>query len=154
MTDEASNTPEFKIEKIYLKDMSFESPVSPAVFTKEWSPEVDFQMNAEHTNLDENTVDFTMNVTVTVKNGEETGFLVEVKQSGVFTIKGFGAQERDAILNVECPTILFPYVRELVSEASVRGGFMPLTLQPISFQGVYAQRLQRMAEEQQAATTN
>ena len=150
---EPSPERKFSIEKVYLKDLSFESPRVPQAFLAEWKPQVDMNLNVEHQKMEGGAVDATLIVTVTVKHGDETTFLVEVKQSGIFLIAGFPEQDTEALLNVECPALLFPYAREAVSDTVTRAGFPPLLLQPLNFAAIYAQKLQESAKQQAADQT-
>ena len=143
---EADQARKFSIEKVYTKDMSFESPRAPHTFLGEWKPEVDMKLNVEQQNLDGDAIESTLTITVTVKNADETAFLVEIKQSGIFMLAGFSEEDTQALLNVECPALLFPYAREAISESVSRGGFPPLLLQPLNFAAVYAQRMQEASE--------
>lgn len=142
----------FSIEKVYLKDLSFESPRAPQAFLAEWKPEVDMNLHVEHQPLDEGAMDVTVLVTATVKNGGENAFLVEVKQSGIFLLSGFSEEDTQALLNVECPALLFPYAREVVSDTVTRSGFPPLLLQPLNFAAIYAQKMQEAAQQASTAT--
>ena len=144
---EADQARKFSIEKVYTKDVSFESPRAPHAFLGEWKPEVDMKLNVEHQNLDGDAIESTLTITVTVKNADETAFLVEIKQSGIFMLAGFSEEDTQALLNVECPALLFPYARETISESVSRGGFPPLLLQPLNFAAVYAQRMQEASEQ-------
>ena len=135
------------IQKIYIKDVSFESPNSPAMFTKEWQPEVNLDMNTNTQTLGEGVYDVVLSLTATVKNANQTAFLVEVQQAGIFTITGFSENEMGHMLGSFCPNILFPYAREAVSDLVTKGGYPPLILAPVNFDALYAQH---MAQQQQA----
>ena len=145
---------QFAIQKIYIKDVSFESPNSPAMFTKEWQPEVSLDMNTNTQSLSEGVYDVVLSLTATVKNADQTAFLVEVQQGGIFTISGFGENEMGHMLGSFCPNILFPYVREAVSDLATKGGFPPLVLAPVNFDALYAQHLaqQQQTDETKAST--
>lgn len=153
MSDQAPER-KFSIEKVYLKDLSFESPRVPKAFLDEWKPQVDMNLHVEHQALDGGAVDVTLIVTVTVKNGDDTAFLVEVKQAGIFLIIGFSEEDSQALLNVECPALLFPYAREAVSNNVTRAGFPPLLLQPLNFAAIYARKMQEAAQQQASAATH
>ena len=142
--------PEFSILRIYLKDVSFETPNSPEVFTQEIKPEINFQLNTAIKRIEEDLHEVVLNVTVTAKQGEKTGFLVEVQQAGLFTVKGFDEAQKGAMLGAYCPNTLFPYAREAVSELVIKGGFPPLLLAPVNFDAMYAERA--AARAQQAAS--
>ena len=140
--------PEFAIQRIYLKDLSFEAPNSPAIFTQKWEPIVNFNLSTEHAYLEDNLYEVTLNLVTSVKTQDETAFIVEVKQAGTFVIKGVDGQALDHILHSFCPNILFPYAREIVSSEVVRGGFPQLTLAPVNFDAVYAQRRQNQTSSE------
>jgi preprotein translocase subunit SecB len=141
--------PEFAIQKIYIKDLSFESPGSPAVFLKDWKGETNIQLNtkARQLNDQEGVFEVELGLTVTTSNQGETAYLVEVKQAGVFVARGFPDDQRGHLLGAYCPNLLFPFVREVVADMVLKGGFPQLLLQPINFDALYAQHQQ----EQQGA---
>ena len=151
---EQQNAPQVSIQKIYLKDVSFESPHSPSIFTKkDWKPDVNLQVNTETAKVDEDVFDVTLTVTATVKQDEETLYLVEAKQAGIFAIKGLDAQQLQAVLSTYCPANLFPYAREVLSSLVEKGGFPQLLLQPVNFDAMYQQHLQKLQKTEQADTT-
>lgn len=141
---------QFSIQKIYTKDISFESPAAPNLFTEKWEPAVDFNLGTNTTPLQDSMFDVALTVTVTVKTGETTAYLVEVTQSGIFSLVGFSEQEMGPMLGSFCPNILFPYVREVVSDLVAKGGFPQLLLAPVNFDALYAQHVQ---QAQQAPST-
>jgi preprotein translocase subunit SecB len=136
--------PQFVIERIYIKDVSFESPNSPAIFTKEWEPNTNLQLNTQVTPLSEGHYEVELMLTITVKSNEETAFLVEVTQAGVFKITGYPAEQLNHLLASYCPGNLFPYAREAIASLISKGSFPEMHLSPINFDALYAQR---MAEE-------
>ncbi len=142
------------IQKIYVKDLSFEAPNTPAVFTEQLNPSVDIHFSNETQDLGENQHEVVLQVTVTVKQDERSIYLVEAKQAGIFTITGFPAEHLPAILATACPNILFPYVREVVSDIVVKGGFPQILLAPVNFEMLYAQELQRRQGEQANPVVN
>ena len=144
--------PRFQIQKIYLKDVSFESPHAPKIFTdtQAWQPEINLQLNAETNPLGEDLYEVTLSVSVTAKQGEQTAFLVELKQAGIFTLSGFEQPAMGQMLGSYCPNLLFPFAREAVSDFVGKGGFPQLLLAPINFDALYAQH---MAKAQQAAAS-
>ena len=146
-------TPEkqFGIQKIYVKDLSFEAPHSPEVFTNDWRPDVNLNLSSEASPLRPDVYDVKLVITVTVKIGETTAFLVEIQQAGIFNIKGFDEKELGHMLASYCPSILFPYAREAVSDLVVRGGFPQFLLAPVNFDALYAQHLQQQAQQPQGA---
>ena len=124
--------PQFMIQKIYTKDISFETPSSPEVFREEWKPELDLQLTNEYKQLDDNNHDVTLVATVTAKLGDKTAFLIEVKQSGIFSLIGYSNEEIAPLIGNHCPTILFPYIREVISDIVLKGGFPQLVLAPVN----------------------
>jgi len=144
MTDEnpqaaAGAGPHFGIVRIYLKDVSFETPNSPAIFTQEFRPEVNLQLNTSASQLEDGLFEVVLHLTVTSKQGEKTGFLVEIQQAGIFEIKGFDDAQKGHMLGAYCPDTLYPFAREAVSDLVTKGGFPQLLLAPINFEAVYAQ---------------
>ncbi len=135
---------QFILQRIYTKDVSFETPNSPAVFTEQWEPEVNVELNSTGNKLtDDNIFEVVLSVTVTAKLGEKTAYLAEVQQAGIFTLNGFSDQELNALIHSHCPNLLFPYVREVVSDLVSKGSFPQMLLQPINFDALYAQHLQK-----------
>jgi len=143
---------QFAIQKIFVKDISFESPNAPAVFTEgEWKPEVNVQINTETRSISEGLHEVTLTITVTAKQLEKTAFLVEVKQSGIFQMTGFDQEQMGGMLGAYCPETLFPYAREAISDLVTKGGFPQMLLSPVNFNALYMQHQQQQA--QQAAPT-
>lgn len=138
---QAESQPEFGIQRIYIKDLSYESPGTPEIFQIEWAPQVDFNLHTDSKKIAENIYEVVLEVTVTVKLKDRTAFLIEVKQAGIFTIKGFTKEQLDPMLGSFCPNILFPYARELVSTTITRGSFPPLYLAPVNFDVLYQEQL-------------
>ena len=148
MTDEKQPEQQFAIQKIYLKDVSFESPNSPMVFTEgEWKPEINVQINSGHTALSADTHEVVLSVTVTAKKNDKTAFLAEVKQAGVFAITGFPQENLAGMLGAYCPETLFPFAREAISELVSKGGFPQLLLAPVNFNALYTQHVQQQQAE-------
>jgi preprotein translocase subunit SecB len=145
---------QFAIQKIYIKDVSFESPNSPAMFTKEWQPEVNLDMNTNTQLLSEGVYEVVLSLTATVKNADQTAFLVEIQQAGIFTITGFAESEMGHMLGSFCPNILFPYAREAVSDLVTKGGYPPLILAPVNFDALYAQHMAQQQQAGEAASTH
>jgi preprotein translocase subunit SecB len=138
---------EFTLQRIYTKDISFETPNSPAVFKQTWKPESTVNLNTEVTKLEEHVYEIVLSVTITTKIEEQTAYLAEVKQAGIFGIKGFPEQEVGPLLGSYCPNLLFPYVREVVSDLVTKGSFPQMVLQPINFDAMYAQHQQALAQK-------
>ncbi len=153
MTDTQTEAPkrEFALQRVYTKDVSFETPKSPAIFQQEWKPDTKVNLNTEVQRLGEGVFEVALSVTVTTQLGEEVAYLAEVKQAGIFTINGFPEQELGPMLGIYCPTQLFPYVREVLSDLIMKGSFPQLVLQPINFEALYAQHQQEIAKQAQAS---
>jgi preprotein translocase subunit SecB len=128
---------DFNIRKIYVKDLSFETPHSPAVFSSEWKPDADVNLRTAVLALDPGDYEVTLSITATVKVGERTAFLAEVSQSGIFHIVGLTQAELEPVVGAYCPAILYPYAREVVSDLVMRGGFPPFVLSPVNFDALY-----------------
>jgi preprotein translocase subunit SecB len=143
---------QFAIQKIYLKDVSFESPNSPQAFTDgEWKPQINVQINSSHHAIADDTYEVLLNITVTAKHNENTAFLVEVKQAGIFTLSGFPEENLGGMLGAYCPETLFPYAREAISEFISKGGFPQLLLAPVNFNALYSQQMQQQSAAQSGA---
>jgi len=142
---------QFVLQKIYVKDVSFETPNSPEVFTLKWEPKVEFNLSSNAQKLQENLYEVSLTATVTVKLGEKTAYLVEVCQAGIFAMAGFDDQELGPLIGSYCPNVLFPYAREAVSDLVTKGGFPPMLLAPINFDALY---MQQMQQQQGAAPTS
>ncbi len=142
---------QFSIQKIYTKDISFETPNSPKIFTEKWEPTVDFNLGTNVDPIEKALFEVSLSVTVTVKCAETTAYLVEVTQSGIFSLAGFSEQEMAPMVGSFCPNILFPYAREVVSDLVAKGGFPQLLLAPVNFDALYAQHVK---QAQQAPGTN
>lgn len=147
----AENEQQFHLQKIYTKDISFETPNSPDVFTEKWEPDVNIELQSSGKVLSDNVHEVVLAVTVTAKQGEKTAYLVEVHQAGVFTIAGFAENERAHMLGSFCPNILFPYAREVISDLIGKGGFPQLLLAPVNFDALYAQHMQKQREENESS---
>ena len=135
----------FQIEKLYLKDLSLEVPNAPQVFLEPQQPELEVQVRNEAAPISEGMFEAVVTVTVTARSGEKTVFLAEAAQAGIFTIRGVPEQELEPVLAIGCPTILFPYVREAISDVVTRAGFPPVVLSPVSFEQIFMQRQQAQA---------
>lgn len=144
------NETQFMIQRIYVKDLSFETPNTPAVFQQQWEPELNLELNTANTKLEEGVFEVVLTVTATVSNKKATAFLVEVKQAGIFTIQGAPENQLDHLLNSFCPNILFPYAREAITSQVIRGSFPQLVLAPINFDALYMQQVAEKQKETQA----
>ena len=139
------------MQRIYTKDISFESPATPGVFRKQWQPKINIDLNTKSDKIDDdNNYEVVLTITVTAKVDDETAFLVEVQQSGIFFVKGFGGDVLRRLLGTAAPNILFPYARESIDTLVVKGGFPALMLAPVNFDALYQQALTQ-AQAQAAA---
>ncbi len=143
----AASQQQFAIQKLYLRDCSFEAPGAPEVFGQAWKPETNVELNAGNRPLNDGLVEVVLTVTVTAKQGERTAYLCEVHQAGVFTIQGFDDSTFQGLVGSYCPGLLFPYAREAISDLTGKGGFPPLVLAPINFDALYAQERSRRGEQ-------
>ncbi len=139
-----ANQKQFSIQKIYVKDLSFETPNSPAIFTQDWRPEINLELNSQANKVAEGVHEVVLSLTVTAKLGDTTAYLAEVTQAGIFTAQGFGEAELPPMLGAFCPGTLYPYARETVSDLVARGGFPQLVLAPINFDALFAQQIQQV----------
>ncbi|MCZ6579283.1 MAG: protein-export chaperone SecB [Gammaproteobacteria bacterium] len=152
MAEENAPQNHFSIQKLYVKDVSFESPDTPKAFNfSKWEPKIELNLNHTHSAIDDKIYEAVLTVTATVKQQEKTAFLVEVQQAGVFAIVGYDENERNYILSSQCMSILFPYAREAISDLTSRGGFPPLVLTPVNFDALYKQHVQQQAGKEQGA---
>ena len=157
MSDNEQATPteqgqqQFAIHKIYTKDISFEAPHAPAIFSDDWQPQVNLDLNSQGRSIGEDTYEVVLSLTVTTTNNDKTAFLVEVQQAGIFAITGFGPQDLSHMIGSYCPNILFPYAREAISDLVTRGGFQPLLLAPVNFDVLYSQHLEQQQKAQAEA---
>lgn len=138
-----SEQPVFSIEKIYVKDISLESPNAPQIFLEREQPAVEVGLQSEANGLGDGVFEVVLTVTVTAKMGEKTQFLVEASQAGIFQIRNVPDEELEPVMAIACPNILFPYVRETVSDIINRAGFQPILLAPVNFETLYRQRLEQ-----------
>jgi preprotein translocase subunit SecB len=139
------NQPSFQIEKIYVKDLSLEIPNAPLVFGQQAQPQIEVQLHTASGQFAEGYFEASVTATVTAKAGERILFLAEAVQAGIFSVRNVPAQDLEALLGIGCPTILFPYLRETISDLVARGGFPPVLLNPVSFEALYLQRQQAQA---------
>ncbi|GGD51347.1 protein-export chaperone SecB [Pseudoxanthomonas indica] len=144
----ADNAVAFTVEKIYVKDVSFEVPGAPAIFTENVQPDLQLNLNQRVQRLNDNAFEVVLGVTLTCKAGDKTAYVAEVQQAGIFGLMGLDPQAVDVLLGTQCPNILFPYVRQLVSDLVQAGGFPPFFLQPINFEALYAETLRQRSAQQ------
>ncbi len=155
MTEAAqqNNQPLFNMEKIYVKDISLEIPHAPQIFLERENPHIDVQLHTQAGAVEDGIFEVAVTTTVTAKLGEKVMFLVEAKQAGIFQIRNVPDVELEPLLAVVCPNILFPYLRETVSDVTVRAGFAPVLLNPINFEVLYQQQKQQQAQAAAATAT-
>ena len=140
---------QFMIQRLYVKNLSFETINTPACFQQQWEPELALDINTSHTRLEDAVFEVVLSITATVKNKQTTAFLIEVQQAGIFTIQGAPEAQQDHLLGSFCPSILFPYAREAITTEVMRGSFPQLVLAPINFDALY---MQKQAEKEQSVT--
>lgn len=148
--EQAGNEQQFAIQRIYIKDASFEAPSTPGIFKQEWKPEMHLDIHTHSETIEDNVHEVTLTLTVTVKNSDKNAFLVEVKHSGIFSIKGFTDEQLHQTLGSFCPSVIYPYAREVVSDLVSRGGFPQLVLAPVNFEALYMQH-KAQAEQEKAS---
>lgn len=137
----AAQAPVFTIDKIYVKDLSLENPGAPKSFLLQEQPQIEVGLRTRGEQVDPDIYEVVLTVTLTAKSGDKTLFLVEAAQAGVFTIRGVPQEHMQQVMAVNCPSVLFPYVRETLADAIIRAGFPPVHLSPINFEGLYQQQL-------------
>ena len=153
-SEEATNeqpAPQFAIQRVYTKDISFETPNSPAIFQKEWKPEVQLDIDTKSAKLADDTYEVTLSLTVTAKVEDQTAFLAEVKQAGIFTIGNIPEAQLAHTIGAFCPTTLFPYAREAVANLVSRGSFPQINLAPGNFEALFANYVQQRAAQAEQA---
>lgn len=147
MTEAAQpNTqPVFNIEKLYVKDLSLEIPNAPAIYLERENPQIDLQMQTQASSIEEGIFEVVITVTVTAKLPEKDKvmFLIEARQAGIFQIRNIPSAEMETVLAAVCPNILYPYLREVVTDVAVRAGFAPVLLNPVNFDVLYQQQKQQ-----------
>ena len=141
---------EFQIKRVYLKDLSFESPLGADAFLKQYQPSVNQELATQTRKMDENHFEVVVKLTLTATTDEKTIFLVEIQQGGIFYMKGIEESSLPRVLNTVCPQILFPYARETIDSVLSKGTFPALMLAPVNFDALYAQ--QQQAGKEQAPT--
>ncbi len=146
---------QFAIQKIYLKDVSFESPNAPQAFMGgDWQPQINVQINSSNQKIADDTYEVVLEITVTAQQEEKTAFLAEIKQAGIFTIAGFADENIGGMVGAFCPETLFPFAREAISELVSKGGFPPILLAPVNFNALYTQQMQQAAAPSEEETAH
>ena len=146
----APTGPSFTVEKLYVKDVSFEAPGTPQVFNDSGQPQLQMNLNQRVQRLSDSAYEVVLGVTLTCTIGEKTAYLAEVQQAGIFGLSGFDDATLDAMLGTHCPNALYPYARQAISDLIQAGGFPPFLLQPINFDSLYADSVRQRAEQAQA----
>ncbi|HWQ40081.1 MAG TPA: protein-export chaperone SecB [Burkholderiales bacterium] len=149
---EQDNQPTFSIEKLFVKDLSLEVPNAPRIYLEREAPQIEVSMNNAANRIDENFFEVVLTVTVTAKVKDKTVFLVEASYGGVFQIRNIAPADLDPVLGVTCPNILYPYLREVISDTVSRAGFPPVILHPMNFEAIYQAR--RQQSQSAAGTTH
>ncbi|MBN6710630.1 protein-export chaperone SecB [Haemophilus haemoglobinophilus] len=152
-TEEQGTEAVLQIQRIYVKDVSFEAPNLPHIFQQEWKPKLGFDLSTETAQLAEDLYEVCLNISVetTMEDSEDVAFICEVKQAGVFTISGLEDVQLAHCLTSQCPNMLFPYARELISSLVNRGTFPALNLSPVNFDALFVEYMQRQQEQVEAA---
>jgi preprotein translocase subunit SecB len=140
--------PQFAIEKLYVKDLSLEVPSAPQIFLDREPPQIAIELQTNVNSLGDNMYDVGLKVTVTATASDKTVFLVEVTQAGVFGVTGIPEEQLQPVLMIACPNILFPYARETISTTVTRAGFLPVLLNPVNFEALFAQQQQAQQQQQ------
>ena len=151
MSEHNTNEMQFQIQRVFTKDISFEAPNAPQVFQKEWEPDVKLDLDTASSQLADEVYEVVLRVTVTATVGEETAFLCEVQQAGIFTISGIEGTQMAHCLGAYCPNILFPYARECITSLVSRGTFPQLNLAPVNFDALFAQHMAQVQAQQATA---
>lgn len=152
MSEEQQNEPQFAIQRIYTKDISFESPNAPTVFTQNWTPEINVGLQTQINTLDENNYEVVLTVNVEAKHEDNTVYMVEVQQAGIFLATHIPQEQLGPLLGIGAPNALFAYAREAISDLTTRGTFAPFILQPVNFEAMYAQQMAQGQEPQSNET--
>lgn len=145
---DAPQGPQFALQRLYLKDCSFESPRAPAVFQSKWQPKINFDIKTRSNKIQDDFYEVVLTLTAEAKLEDEAGFLVEVHQAGVFTVRDFEQAQLEQLLATVCPNILYPYAREAIDSLVTKGSFPALMLSPINFDALYAQQKQAQQDKQ------
>ena len=143
MTEQANEQPQFSLQRVYVRDLSFEAPKAPEIFRQDWRPGIEVDLKTTQKELGGDFFEVVLTISVTVKNAEEVAFIAEVQQAGIFLVTGLDAATHSHTLGAFCPNLLFPYAREALDNLVVRGSFPALMLAPVNFDALYAQELAR-----------
>ncbi|TWH76098.1 preprotein translocase subunit SecB [Azomonas agilis] len=143
--------PQFALQRVYVRDLSFEAPKSPEIFRKDWKPGISLDINTRQNHLDNHFYEVILTLSVTAQTGDEVAFIAEVQQAGIFLIKGLDEDNLSHTLGAFCPSILFPYARETLDSLVIRGTFPALMLAPVNFDALYAQELENKQQQAESA---
>lgn len=155
MTEQTEHTrTEFAIQRIYSKDISFETPNTPTIFSKEWKPEVNIEVNSASQQLAEKVYEVSLRITITTKSNEEIAYLCEVTQAGIFSISGLDENQLAHCLGAYCPNILFPFIREIVSNLVNKATFPVINLEPINFDAVFMNYIEQQTKAHTPESVN
>jgi preprotein translocase subunit SecB len=151
-TAAANQQPEqqFALQRIYLKDLSFESPMSPDIFTQDWQPKMNVDLNTRSTSVGEDSYEVVLTITITATIEDKTAMLVELQQAGIFLVRGLEGDQLRRVLATVCPNTLFPYAREAIDSIASRGTFPPVMMAPVNFDALFMQAVQQAQNQQQA----
>ena len=152
MSEQANNEPQFAIQRIYVKDLSFESPNAPTVFIENWTPEINVGLQTQINSLDESNYEVVLTVNVEAKHEDKTMYLVEVQQAGIFLANNIPQEQLGPLLGIGAPNALFAYAREVISDLTMRGTFAPFVLQPVNFEAMYAQQMAQQQGQEKPET--
>lgn len=149
MADETNQEPQqqFALQRIYVKDVSFETPQGLEVFRQQWKPKVNLEMNTRQNRIDDQNFEVILTLSVTATQEDKTAFIAEVQQGGIFFVSGIPEAQLRQVLATVCPTILFPYAREAIDSLVVRGSFPPLMLAPVNFDALYVQAMKQQQDK-------
>jgi preprotein translocase subunit SecB len=149
-SEEQAPTPKFAVQRIFLKGISFETPQGADAFQKQWQPKVNQDLSTKTNKIADGVYEVALRITITVKHEEETIYLIEVDQAGIFGIEGLEGGQLAQVLNVTCPTMLLPYAREAIDGTLTRASYPPLMIPPINFEALFASAVQQAAAQKEA----
>ncbi len=146
---EQQNVPEFRMQKMYLKDFSFENPNAPEMFIQQSEPKVQVNLQLKNKKVDDDHYEVSIEVTskVTTKDEEKVMFIIEVEHAAIYLMKNIPEEHLEMVLSVDCPTLLFPFTRQIISQVSVDGGFVPFQMEPINFAALYHNSKKKQQEQ-------
>ena len=150
---EQTIAPKFAVQRLYLKDLSFETPQGAAAFQKQWQPKVNQDLSTKTNKIDDGLFEVSLRITITVKHEDETIYLIEAEQAGLFNIEGLEGGQLAQVLNVTCPSMLLPYAREAIDSTLTKGSYPPLMIPPINFDALFASAVQQAAAKQEATSS-